>query len=244
MTVLPYDTTTMENYTAGVLLLPAGSRQIVARTLTITADIAVSDKVMSVTSSVVGTELKAGSSLSIVDPASPASRKHVLITEDVSVGTSPTDVSISASKYAIGDGSTARMVVGLIPLFGIQEFPFQGQTTTVDTTNTLSGTGTEKKAVRADRTIQYSGVETKYATAEGGDKGLQLLKETQRTSQLFGRELYFFAVYPDGQVIEAAIIVTDLNEPGSYNEVKKYSFTAHLQGDSFQWTSPYASVGY
>ena len=238
---LAYDTTSLEGFSAGILLLPQGSRTVVARTLTSTA-VGIGDTVVSCTASV-STDLKAGTALSFFKTGE-LSRTYVLVSEDVTVETTATDIPIFSSKYAIATGSTARIIDDLLPMYGIQEFPLAAQTTTVDTTNTLSGTGTEKKAIRSDRTIQFSGVENHYALPVGGDPALQLLKETQRIGGLFGRELYFYAVYPDGEVIEAAILVTDYNQPGSYNEVKKYSFTAHLQGSSFSWVSPYASVGY
>jgi len=238
---LAYDTTSLEGFSAGILLLPQGSRTVVARTLTSTA-VGIGDTVVSCTASV-STDLKAGTALSFFKTGE-LSRTYVLVSEDVTVETTATDIPIFSSKYAIATGSTARIVDDLLPMYGIQEFPLAAQTTTVDTTNTLSGTGTEKKAIRSDRTIQFSGVENHYALPVGGDPALQLLKETQRIGGLFGRELYFYAVYPDGEVIEAAILVTDYSQPGSYNEVKKYSFTAHLQGTSFSWVSPYASVGY
>jgi hypothetical protein len=238
---LAYDTVSLEGFSAGILLLPAGSRTVVARTLTSTA-VNIGDTVVSCTASV-STDLKAGTALSFFK-AGELSRTYVLVSEDVTVATTATNIPIFSSKYAIATDSTARIVDDLLPMYGIQEFPLAAQTTTVDTTNTLSGTGTEKKAIRSDRTIQFSGVENRYAPTVGGDPALQLLKETQRIGGLFGRELYFYAVYPDGEVIEAAILVTDYNQPGSYNEVKKYSFTAHLQGSSFSWVSPYASVGY
>lgn len=238
---LAYDTTSLEGFSAGILLLPQGSRTVVARTLTSTA-VGIGDTVVSCTASV-STDLKAGTALSFFKTGE-LSRTYVLVSEDVTVETTATDIPIFSSKYAIATGSTARIIDDLLPMYGIQEFPLAAQTTTVDTTNTLSGTGTEKKAIRSDRTIQFSGVENHYALPVGGDPALQLLKETQRIGGLFGRELYFYAVYPDGEVIEAAILVTDYNQPGSYNEVKKYSFTAHLQGTSFSWVSPYASVGY
>ena len=238
---LAYDTTSLEGFSAGILLLPQGSRTVVARTLTSTA-VGIGDTVVSCTASV-STDLKAGTALSFFKTGE-LSRTYVLVSEDVTVETTATDIPIFSSKYAIATGSTARIIDDLLPMYGIQEFPLAAQTTTVDTTNTLSGTGTEKKAIRSDRTIQFSGVENHYALPVGGDPALQLLKETQRIGGLFGRELYFYAVYPDGEVIEAAILVTDYSQPGSYNEVKKYSFTAHLQGTSFSWVSPYASVGY
>ena len=238
---LAYDTVSLEGFSAGILLLPAGSRTVVARTLTSTA-VNIGDTVVSCTASV-STDLKAGTALSFFK-AGELSRTYVLVSEDVTVATTATNIPIFSSKYVITTDSTARIVDDLLPMYGIQEFPLAAQTTTVDTTNTLSGTGTEKKAIRSDRTIQFSGVENRYAPTVGGDPALQLLKESQRVDGLFGRELYFYAVYPDGEVIEAAILVTDYNQPGSYNEVKKYSFTAHLQGSSFSWVSPYASVGY
>ena len=239
---LAYDTVSLEGFSAGILLLPAGSRTVVARTLTSTTAVGIGDTVVSCTASV-STILKAGTALSFFKTGE-LSRTYVLVSEDVTVATTATNIPIFSSKYAIATDSTARIVDSLLPMYGIQEFPLAAQTTTVDTTNTLSGTGTEKKAIRSDRSIQFSGVENCYAPTVGGDPALQLLKETQRIGGLFGRELYFYAVYPDGEVIEAAILVTDYNQPGSYNEVKKYSFTAHLQGSSFSWVSPYASVGY
>lgn len=238
---IAYDTTTMEGYSAGILLLPVGSRTVVATTLTLPAlsSVAIGDVKVSCTASV-STDLKAGTALSFFKTGDKA-RSHVLVSEDVTVGTVATDIPIFSSKYAIATGSTARIVNNLLPLYGIQEFPLAAQTTTVDTTNTLSGTGTEKKSVRSDRTIQFSGIENRYQPPSvGGDPALQLIKQTQRVGGLFGRELYFYSVYPDGEVIEAAILITDYSQPGSYNEVKKYSFTAHLQGSSFNWVSPYA----
>lgn len=238
---LAYDTVSLEGFSAGILLLPAGSREVVARTLTSTA-VDIGDTVVSCTASV-STELKAGTALSFFKTGDK-SRTYVLVSEDVTVATTATNIPIFSAKYAIATGSTAKIVDDLLPMYGIQEFPLAAQTTTVDTTNTLSGTGTEKKAIRSDRNIQFSGVENRYSPAVGGDPALQLLKETQRIGGLFGRELYFYAVYPDGEVVEAAILVTDFNQPASYNEVKKYSFTANIQGTSFNWISPYASVGY
>ena len=239
---LAYDTTSLEGFSAGILLLPEGTRTVAARTLTSTVAVGVGGTVIICTASV-ATDLKAGTALSFFKAGDKA-RTYVLVSEDVTVATTTTDIPIFSAKYAIATASTARIVDDLLPMYGIQEFPLAAQTTTVDTTNTLSGTGTEKKAIRSDRTIQFSGVENHYDPAVGGDPALQLIKETQRVGGLFGRELYFYAVYPDGEVIEAAILITDYNQPGSYNEVKKYSFTAHLQGTSFNWVSPYLQSGY
>lgn len=235
---LAYNTTSLEGFSAGILLLPKGTRTVVARTLTSTVAVAVGATVITCTASV-ATDLKAGMALSFFKDGDKA-RTYVLISEDVTVATTATNIPIFSSKYAIATASTARIVDDLLPMYGIQEFPLSAQTTTVDTTNTLSGTGTEKKAIRSDRTIQFSGVENHYDSPVGGDPALQLIKQTQRDGGYFGRELYFYAVYPDGEIIEAAILITDYSQPGSYNEVKKYSFTAHLQGTSFTWVDPYS----
>ena len=236
---LPTETITMENYTAGVLLLPQGSRNVVVRIAEVEADVEIQDTVISLTSSAPATVIKAGQSLSFGVGANPTLRQHVLVLEDATLNdTTPTDVIIAPSKFAIAEGATARVIDGLESIFGIQDFALQESTTVVDVTNTHSGTGTEEKPVRSARTYQISGKEFRLSTT--GDKGLDIIKRVCRTPGLFGRELYMVSIYPDGETVEGAFIVKDFNQPGNYNEVKAYSFTATLQGNSFNWITAYA----
>lgn len=236
MAGLPSEVITMQNYTAGVLLLPQGSRTVTANTITISTAVAVGDPQIVVLSSSPNTTIYAGESLSFVSSA--FGRQQVLIVQDTVIDNiTPTTVPISPSKFSIAVGATSRLVLGLLPLFGIQDFALQSNTTSVDITNVLSGTGTESKPIRNARTYQMSGKEFRGAT--NGDQALNLIKSVDRNSGMFGSELYFFGTYPDGEIIEGASVIENFNQSGNYNNVKEYSFTITVQGSSLMWTAPY-----
>ncbi|MEH1786892.1 MAG: hypothetical protein V7L23_15265 [Nostoc sp.] len=237
MSGLYSQTITMENYTVGVLLLPQGSRDVTAASINITTAVSVGDTSISVLSSSPATVIKAGESLSFAG-ANPPYRQQVLIVEDTVIdNVTPTTLPIAPSKFVIGVGAIARLVVGILPLFGVQDFALQSNTTAVDITNVLSGTGTESKPIRNARTYQVSGKE--FRSTAAGDPALQLIKSVDRNASVFARELYLVSIYPDGETIEGAAVIENFNQAGNYNNVKEYSFTVTLQGSTFVWIEPY-----
>lgn len=215
-----------------LVLLPKGSRSVTRRTITATIAAAVGDQTITLTSSVAGTVVKAGTTLSFVAPSGATDRQQIMTVDDVTIGTSNTVVNITGATKPILINSTASFVDGIRPLFGIQSFEISQSDTTVDTTNTQSGTGTEMASIRAARTFSISGIEIP------NDLQLQEVKKISRSSAFFGREFFSVITYPDGEKLEGAAKISNYSQPGNQNEVKRYSFQLIMQGD-VTWTAPY-----
>lgn len=229
----PAGETQLKNTTLEVLLLPANSRTVTLINVTAQAPGVLGADTISLTAAS-AVSVKAGTGLSFLDGAT---RKHVLVTEDANLSTTPTSVQVSPLIASIAATSIAPMVSGLIPVFGIQEFNYQTSPQEVDTTNLQSGSGMESALVRSDRTYDVSGI------LIPGDQALfNIVKRIAEDDATFGREVYFVCTTPDGEVRRAAAKVKNYSESGNQNEVRKYSFQLQCQGSSFVRLSPYTFV--
>lgn len=229
----PTITTSLANTTLELVLLPAGSRTVTKRTITAASGVAVAAVTASLTASATSTLVKAGTSLSFVAPSSPTDRQQLLITEDATLGTTAVTATIASQPTAIATNATAQFVVGALPLFGIQTFDLSNQDTTVDITNTQSGTGTEMKKVRQGKQFQISGVEF------GSDQALEtIVKPLSLDPAYINREVFAILTLPNGEKFEGAAMIQNYTQPGNQNEVKKYSFQLNYQGDPV-WTAGY-----
>ncbi len=229
----PVGETQLKNFILQMVLLPKGSRTPTRRTVTASSAVAEGATTASLTTAS-ATTVKAGTALSFAAASSPTERQQLIIVDDASLSSTPASAAIIPAEKAIASNSTASYVVGLIPLMGVQEFALQGQTQTVDTTNTLSGSGTEMASIRSSKTYSVSGIQII------ADPGLEtIVKPVGLDNALFGREVYVQAIYPDGEVIEGAAKISNLSLPGNQNEVKRYSFELMIMGSSYNRVAPY-----
>jgi hypothetical protein len=228
----PVGEITLLNFGLDLLALPRGNRTVTRRTITMSVAAVAGATTVTLTSAVAGVVIKAGSSLSFIAPSGAIDRQQVLFTEDVTVGTTNTTAFVSSLRSSVALNSTASFVDGVKPLFGVQTFELSQTDTTVDTTSTQSGSGTEMAMIRAGRIFQISGIEVPY------DLQLQEVKKFCRDSGFFGREFFSVLTYPDGETFEGATKITNFSQPGNQNEVKRYSFQLALQGDAI-WRSSY-----
>jgi hypothetical protein len=220
----PVGEITLLNFGLDLLLLPRGSRTVTRKTITMAIAATTGATTVTLTANV-STVIKSGSSISFVAPSAAIDRQQILFTEDVTVLTTNTVAFVASVQRPVALNSTASFVDGSRALFGVQGFELQQQDTTVDTTNTQSGSGTEMAMIRAARTFQMSGIEIPY------DLQLQEVKKICRDPGFFGREFFATLVYPDGETFEGAVKTTNFSQPGNQNEVKRYSFQMALQGD-------------
>jgi hypothetical protein len=227
----PVGEITLLNFGLDLISLARGSRTVTRKTITMAIAAAVGATTVTLTANV-STIIKAGSSMSFVAASGAIDRQQVLFTDDVTIGTTNTVANVVSLRSAVALNSTASFVDGVRPLFGVQNFELSQADTTVDTTNTQSGSGTEMAMIRAGRVFQISGIEVPY------DLQLQEIKKFCRDPGFFGREFYAVLVYPDGETFEGACKITNLSQPGNQNEVKRYSFQLALQGDAI-WRSSY-----
>lgn len=240
----------LQNYTLELMMLPLNSRVIVPVTISMSAASENAGEVTLASSAGVAFSLKAGTSLSF---GTSGQRRHqVLLLEDVvftpNVATGESGVFVPSSpKVArlprdIPNGVTAEFITGsfpgstgLLPLFGIQGFDLQSQETTVDTTNTQSGSGMESTMVRFDRTIAVSGVTMQ------GDRALEtIVKRIVFDTAFTNREVYAVATYPNGEKYQGAAKIMGYSSPGNQNEVAKYQFNLQFQGDTLIRTQAYS----
>ncbi len=225
----------LQNYTLELLMLPLNSRVIDRRTITVELPVTENDESVSLTSSAANTAIKAGTSLSF--GASGQRRHQLLILEDATLGTTGVNVKIARTPREIPAGAstyTADFIAGLTPLFGIQGFDLQSQETTVDITNTQSGSGMESTMVRFDRTVAVSGV------TMAGDRALEtIVKRIVFDTAFTNREVYAVATYPNGEKYEGAAKIMGYSSPGNQNEVAKYQFNLQFQGDTLVRTQAY-----
>jgi Phage tail tube protein len=216
--------TQLKNVTLDVALLALNSRTPASTTITIDTAPTAGAESISVTASA-STEVKAGNSLTFV---TTTGRVQALVTADTTIATSATSVPVLPLRAAIADTSTAVYYTGMLPIYGIQEFSVQSQDQEVDTTNTLSGFGTEMALVRSGKTVSISGIQVP------NDEGMDtIIKGVALTGALFGREVYAVLTLPDGERYRGAAKVRNFNAPGNQNEVKKYSFELTFMGVTF-----------
>lgn len=214
----------LKNVTLDVVLLPLNSRVPASTTLTLDTAAVAGDTSLSITASA-STPVKAGNSLTFADTTGNV---QAIVLTDTTIATTATSVPILPLTQAIADTSTATYYTGLLPLYGIQEFGIQSQDQEVDTTNTLSGFGTEMALVRSGKTASISGIQVP------GDKALDtIIKAVALQGATFGREVYAVLTLPDGERYRGAAKVRNFNAPGNQNEVKKYSFELSFMGVTF-----------
>lgn len=160
----------------------------------------------------------------------------VIIDQNVYIDGSTLDpdlyVRVAPLSEPLQDGAIATTVNGLLPLFGIQGFDLQSQETTVDTTNTQSGSGMESAMVRFNRSISVSGIQLE------GDRLIETVIKPRVFSPWGGdKELFAIATYPDGSKYQGAAKILNFNMSGNQNEVMRYEFTLQFQRDTSRTTS-------
>ena len=234
----PVGETQLKNFILQMVLLSQGSRTPTRRVIRNDAAIAVGATTASLkapASFVGSTVIRAGSSLSFAAASTPTERQQIIVVDQITLtDDTPGTANILPAEKAVADESTASFVIGLIPLMGVQDFALQGQSQTVDTTNTLSGSGTEMASIRQSKTYSVSGIQII------ADPCLEtIVKAVGLDNALFGREVYVQAIYPDGEVIEGAAKISNLSLPGNQNEVKRYSFELMIMGSSYNRVAPY-----
>jgi hypothetical protein len=223
----------LKGVTLDMLMLPLGSRNPVSVTVTAASASAAGATTMSLTASAAGTKIYAGSSLSFIASTTPTRRYQAIIATDCTLGTTATTVDVLPLTGPIASTSTAPWFDGLTPLLGIQDFGSNTQDTTVDTTNTLSGSGTENAMIRSSKTLTVSGIQIP------GDRALYtIVKPVTLNFGFYGRELYVARNMPDGEIMRGVAKLGNYNEPGNQNEVKKFSFEMTIQGSTFEYIAP------
>ncbi len=236
----------LQNYTLEMMMLPLNSRAISKVTIATTGAAENADTLPLTATGVNPADtsftIRAGTSLSF--GAANQRRHQVLFVEDVvfvdgSPDTITTSPKIARLMRAI-PASSAEFILPLpggsamTPLFGIQGFDLQSQETTVDTTNTQSGSGMESTMVRFDRTIAITGVTMQ------GDRALEtIVKRIVFDTAFTNREVYAVATYPNGEKYEGAAKIMGYSSPGNQNEVAKYQFNLQFQGDTLLRTQAY-----
>lgn len=160
----------------------------------------------------------------------------VTVVENVYIDTNTPDddlfVEVAPLSEVLLDGSEAVTVNGLLPLFGIQGFDLQSQETSVDVTNSQSGSGMESAMVRFNRSISVSGIQLE------GDRLVETVIKPRVFSPWGGdKELYAIATYPDGSKYEGSAKILNFNSTGNQNEVMRYEFTLQFQRDTQRKTS-------
>ena len=237
----------LQNYTLEMMMLPLNSRAI-SKVVISTAGASENAETLPLTATGVNPAdtsftIKAGTSLSF--GASNQRRHQVLFVQDVVFVDGSPDTITTSPKIArlMRDlpASSAEFILpaiagsgGMTPLFGIQGFDLQSQETTVDTTNTQSGSGMESTMVRFDRTIAITGVTMQ------GDRALEtIVKRIVFDTAYTNREIYAVATYPNGEKYEGAAKIMGYSSPGNQNEVAKYQFNLQFQGDTLLRTQAY-----
>jgi len=218
--------TQLKNATLELLLLPKNSNRVVT-SVNVTNTIAALESAATLSlTSATPIPVLGGTSVSFLDGSQ---RKQALILDDINLTSSPLVVNISPLTDAISANVVAPLIGGLIPLFGIQGFNFGAQPQEVDTTNTQSGFGMESALVRSDKTLDISGIQIP------GDRALYaIVKQVADSGAFFGREIYAVFTYPDGEIRRGAAKIKNYQEPGTQNEIKKYSFQVQFQGNGYE----------
>lgn len=215
------------------LIVPRGSRSPASVIVTAAAAVAEGATSISATAATAGTIIRAGQAL-VFSPASPTgvtSRSFAVVSATTTLGTTANPLPIFPLRNAIAANSTASVVTGLVPIFGLQEFGLQGQSTTVDITGTDSGAATEVLRIRDSREFSINLIE------RNADVGLgTVIKPLLFNPAFADREMWMELVMPQGEMHRGATMLTNPNKPGNQNEVGRLSFTATIQGNSYQYT--------
>lgn len=232
--------TQLKNTTLEVMLLPRGSRTVTEAVITAGAAANAGDTTLSLSGDAAGRQIRSGTSLSFgpVTMSNGSRRKQALIIDDATLGTTPSNINCAPLIDNITNGDTAKFVLGLVPVFGVQEFSFAASDQTVDTTDTQSGAGTESAVIR-------SGLEFTINCIERiSDYGLTgIIKQVGLNFGLKGREVYAVLTYPDGEIHRGAAKVMNYSQPGNQNEVKRGNFTLQFQGESYRYIPAYGFDG-
>lgn len=215
------------------LILPRGSRNPASVLITASAAVAEGATSISATAATAATVVRAGTAL-VFTPASPSgvtARSFVIVAATTTLNTTASALPIFPARSAIVANSTASLVTGLIPIFGLQEFGLQGQSTTVDITGTDSGSATEVIRIRDAREFSINIVE------RNADVGLGTVVKPLLFNPAFAdREMWMELVMPQGEAHRGAAMLQNPSKPGNQNEVGRISFTATIQGSSYQYT--------
>lgn len=222
--------TQLKNFTMDVLLLPKGLRTTTQ--FNIVSGGAVEGAGTINLSTQVGTVLiNGGNSLSFLNGTR---RVQILVLADATLTTAPTTVAVSELTDGVDAGAIAVYTQGLLPLAGVQDFALSTSDQEVDTTNVLSGYGTESALIRAGKTFNVSFIQIP------NDAGLYfVIKKVALQGAFYGREVYATATYPDGEIHRGAAKVKNFSQPGNQNEVKKGSFDLEFQGISYEYINPF-----
>lgn len=197
---------------------PTGSRLIkVKRPTNINADIS----------------LVAGSSLrfELIGLGQSFLQQIIVLKENLNITSQSDDselfLEVLDLKENLPNGAIAIVVSGMLPLFGIQGFDLQSQESTVDVTNTQSGSGMESANVRFDRTINISGIQL------AGDKALETIVKPNIFSQWAqdSNDVFAIATYPNGEQYRGVAKIRNLTMAGNQNEVMRYEFNLQFQRD-------------
>lgn len=218
------------------LILPKGSRTPTVVTITSDGAVAEGAETMQATSSVASTEVKAGTALifSATSPSGTTARSFALVKTTTTVDTTATALPIFPLKTAIGASDTASFVTGLIPIFGLQEFGLQSQSTTVDITGTDSGSSTEVVKIRDNREFSINIIERL------ADVGLgTVIKPLLFNPAFADREAWLEIVLASGEIHKGAAMLQNASKPGNQNEVARVNFTATMQGASYSYVDGY-----
>jgi hypothetical protein len=225
--------TSLASTTLQGLILPRGSRTPTSVTITAAAASAADATSISVTCSTASTVVRAGTALIFTAPspgAGAVNRQLAIVSATTTLATTATALPVFALRSAIASTNTASMVVGLIPIFGLQEFGLQGQSTTVDITGTDSGSSTEMQKIRDSREFSINVIE-RFA-----DIGLgTVIKPLLFSPSLADSEAWLEIVMPQGEIHRGAAMLQNPSKPGNQNEVARLSFTATFQGNSYQY---------
>jgi hypothetical protein len=220
--------TTMQGY-----ILPRGSRTPTTVTITASAAVAEGATTFQATASTASTVIRAGTALVFAPATAPggvANKSFAIVSATTTLGTTAVALPIFPLRTAIAANSTASMVTGLIPIFGLQEFGLQGQSTTVDITGTDSGSATEILRIRDGREFSINIIE-RFA-----DVGLgTVIKPLLFNPAFADREMWMELVFPNGECHKGATMLQNPSKPGNQNEVARISFTATIQGSSYQF---------
>ena len=222
--------TQLKNFTMDVLLLAKGSR-VTTRVNIVSGGAAEGAGTINLSSPTGAVFVNGGNSLSFLNGNR---RVQVLVLADVTITTAPTAVSVSELTDGVDSGAIAVYIQGLLPLAGVQDFALSTSDQEVDTTNVLSGYGTESALIRAGKTFNVSFIQIP------NDAGLySIVKRVALQGAFYGREVYAVATFPDGEIHRGAAKVKNFSQPGNQNEVKKGSFDLEFQGISYEFISPF-----
>jgi hypothetical protein len=224
---------TLAGTTIQGLILPRGSRTPTTVTVTASAAVAEGATTFQATASAASTVVRAGTALVFTAsaPTGVTNRSFVVVSATTTLDTTATALPIFPLRTAITANATTTVVSGLIPIFGLQEFGLQGQSTTVDITGTDSGSSTEMVRIRDSREFSINLIE-RFA-----DVGLgTVIKPLLFNPAFSDREAWLEIVLPSGESHRGAAMLQNPSKPGNQNEVGRLSFTATMQGSSYTYT--------